>query len=247
VVDTAGVLVRPEGEDAVLCIGQPAHAWVSGQIAQAWAGEVPHRPAVELAAAQHDVGMAAWDLAPALDPGTGWPVGFMRMELDEHLRLWSLAPQRLFTQSRVAALAVSLHGTKLYERRDLDRLEPAQADAVRAYLAGQRALQERLMHETGVTPDEAAEMQRLLFAWDWLSLGLCLGWAPSDFGADPRMRLTAGTVAPWPFAADAVTFVTEGRRLTERATSAPELHALLERAERVALRYSLTRAPSGAP
>jgi hypothetical protein len=239
------MLVRPDGDDAALVIGQAAHAWVSGQIAQAWAGDLPHRPALELAAAQHDVGMAAWDLAPALDPETGWPVGFMAMELETHLRLWSLAPQRLSTQSRVAALVVSLHGTKLYERRDLDRLAPEQADDVRAYLAGQRALQARLMQDTGVTPAEAARMQDLVFTWDWLSLGLCLGWAPADFRGE--LRLDQATVTPWPFARDEVTFVTEGRRLTERAASAPELHANLERAPRVELRFTLTSAPSDAP
>jgi hypothetical protein len=217
---------------------------VSGQLARAWAGEVPHRPALELAAEQHDVGMAAWDLAPRLDPETGWPVGFMAMDLDTHLRLWSLAPQHLLTQSRVAALGVSLHGTRLYERRDLTRLEPAQADAVRSFLAGQRALQQRLRDDTGVTAEEAAQMQELLFTWDWLSLALCLDWAPSELG---DLRLADGTLAPWPFARDAVTVVTEGRRLTERATSEPELHALIERAERVELSWTLTSAPRDAP
>ena len=239
------MLVRPDGEDAVVVIGQAAHAWVSGQIARAWASEVPHRPAVELAAAQHDVGMASWDLAPDVDAQTGWPVGFMAMPLDTHLRLWSLAPQRLFTQSRVAALAVSLHGTKLYERRDLDRLEPQQADDVRAYLAGQRALQERLRAETGVTEDEAARIQDLMFTWDWLSLGLCLGWAPADFRGE--LHLTGSTVTPWPFTTDTLTLHTEGRRLTERAASRQELQAIIERAPRVDLRFTLTRAPSGAP
>ena len=235
------MLVRPDG----IVIGQAAHAWVSGQLARAWAGEVPHRAAVELAAEQHDVGMAAWDLAPALDPQTGWPVGFMGMELDTHLRLWSLAPQRLLTQSRIAALGVSLHGTRLYERRDLDRLEPAQADAVRAYVAGQRALQARLGEECGVTPAEQRAMQELLFTWDWLSLALCLDWAPSERG-DLRLDVD-GTVAPWPFEQAAVRVVTEGRRLTGRATTEPELHALLERAPRVELTWTLTSAPRGAP
>src|SRR3954466_8598328 len=116
------MLVRPDGDDAVILIGQAAHAWVAGQLAAAWAGAVPHRADAILGAIQHDVGMAQYDLTPELDAQTGWPVGFMQMALDTHLRLWSLAPQRLFTQSRRAALIVSLHGTKLYARRDLERL-----------------------------------------------------------------------------------------------------------------------------
>ncbi|MCP9489397.1 MAG: DUF3891 family protein [Solirubrobacteraceae bacterium MAG38_C4-C5] len=79
-----------------------------------------------------------------LDPATGLPVGFTDMALADHLALWSAAPARLFTQSRHAALLVSLHGTRLYELRDLDAMEPGGADAVREFLAAQRALQERL-------------------------------------------------------------------------------------------------------
>jgi hypothetical protein len=88
-------------------------------------------------------------------------------------------------------------------------------------------------------------MQALMFEWDWLSLGLCLGWAPATFG-DSR-RLEERTVVPWPFAADAVDFVVEASRLSERSATEPQLHAALERAERVDLRFALTRAPSGAP
>ena len=238
------MLVRADG----ICIGQASHAWVSGQLARAWAEELPEREAVCLAAEQHDVGMAQWDLVPALDAERGLPLGFMQMPLDVHLRLWSLAPQRLFTQSRVAALLVSLHGTRLYERRDLDRLEPAQADAVRAYLAGQRALQERLAEETGMGWDDLKRLQALLFAWDWLSLALCLDWAPSELDGPVALALRDGTVDPWPFAAEAVTVRCEGRRLEGGAASEAELHAQLERAPRVPFEWTLaTSAPRGAP
>jgi hypothetical protein len=240
------MLVRADG----ICIGQAAHAWLSGQIARAWVpGELgPRREAVCLAAEQHDVGMAHWDLEPALDPERGLPVDFMRMPLDVHLRLWSLAPQRLLTQSRMAALLVSLHGTRLYERRDLGRMAPEDADAVRAYLAGQRALQARLADELGVAADELRRLQALLFAWDWLSLALCLDWAPATLEEGPiRLELAGGTVTPWPFAADEVTLVCEGRRLAGRARSERELHDALERAEHVDLTWTLTRAPRGAP
>ena len=230
------MLVRDDG----ICIGQAAHAWVSGQLARAWAEELPHREAVILAAEQHDVGMAHWDLAPALDPSTGLPLSFVRMPLDVHLRLWSLAPQRLLTQSRVAALLVSLHGTRLYERRDLSRLEEPQADAVRAYLAGQRALQERLGVETGVGSDERVRLQQLLGLWDSLSLALCLGWAPWSFDGAPALALgDDDTVSPWPFSGERVELVTEGRRLEGTYAGEPELHAALEAAERVELRWTL--------
>ena len=141
------MLLRPEGEH-VVAIGQASHAWLSGQLARAWGNERFHPPEpreeVCLAAEQHDVGMAEWDLAPTADPETGRPKSFMEMELDDHLRLWSAAPRKLLTQSRYAALLVSMHGTALYEHRDVSRMTTADAAAVAAFLATQRALQGHL-------------------------------------------------------------------------------------------------------
>lgn len=226
------MLVRENGDEAIV-IGQASHAWVAGQIAHAWAGEIPYREHVILAATQHDIGMAEWDRAPTLDAETGWPTSFMKMPLETHLELWTAAPHKLVTQSSIAALAVSLHGTKLYERRDLSRLAPEQADAVRRYLSEQRELQRRIGHE-----EHHAEIQRLMFTWDWLSLGLCLNWAPADFG-DGQLHLGRETVEPWPFTTESVSFVCEARRL-QRGQA-------VEDAVTEELRFSLTRAPSGAP
>lgn len=230
------MLVREDGE-AAICIGQAAHAWISGQLARAWEGVSP-REEVCLAAEQHDVGMAQWDLAPALNPETGRPQSFMEMPLDVHLRLWSAAPQRLFTQSRYAALLVSMHGTALYERRDLARLSERDADAVRAYLAGQRALQRRLAAELGAPEDELRRNQRLIWTWDWLSLALCLEWAPASL--DGLTLAGDGTLDPWPFGArDVVELRCEGRRLEGRYDDEPALHDALERAPRIDLRFEL--------
>src|SRR3954454_6943364 len=131
------MLLRPDG-DAVICIGQPAHAFVSGQLAAAWQPRPEPFAEVVLAATQHDAGMADWDAAPELNPDTGLPQSFMEMELATHLRLWSHAPYRGLPQSRYAAVLVSIHGTALYEMRK--RRTPE----IERYLAEQRELQERL-------------------------------------------------------------------------------------------------------
>jgi hypothetical protein len=241
------MLVRDWSGGAALCIGQASHAWISGQLARAW-DPLPAEEAC-LAAEQHDVGMAEWDLTPALDPDTGWPVNFMAMALDDHIALWTAAPTRLFTQSRHAALLVSLHGTALYAQRDLSRLPPAGADAVRGYLAGQRALQARLAGELGLGEDELRRDQARVFCWDALSLALCLGWPPyTTPEVDGRtLRLEAAgnrrfTLDPWPLRPDRLEVRCEGRVLTRRATTAAGLHDALERAERVDLRYVLVPA-----
>jgi len=210
---------------------------LAGQLARAWAPQADE--AVCLAAEQHDVGMAQWDLTPALDEATGLPVGFMDMALAAHLALWSAAPARLLTQSRPAALLVSLHGTRLYELRDLDAMEPVAADAVREFLATQRALQVRLAGEVGASWDDLRRDQARIFCWDGLSLALCLSWAPYETPeVDGRtLRLEADgegahVLEPWPFAPPELTVRCEGRLLRERATTAAQLHAAVERAER---------------
>jgi hypothetical protein len=246
------VLLRPEA-DAVLAVTQPAHAWVSGQLARAWGNERfgPVEPWEEvcLAAEQHDVGMTDWELQPTLNPKTGLPHSFMEMELATHMGLWSHAAERVLPQSRYAALLVSMHGTALYERRDLDRLSLADAERVRAFLAEQRALQRRLT-PPGAAPHEIARNQRLVWTWDSLSLGLLLDWWPYELRAVPAANGTVdvavegiddSTVAldPWPFAADRVRVHAEARRLAGRYDDEAAMRSALARAPWVTLERKL--------
>ena len=253
----APMLIRPEGE-GIVAIGQASHAWLSGQLARAWGGArvaAPEpREEVCLAAEQHDVGMAEWDLAPKLHAEAKRPQSFMEMALADHLRLWSAAPAKLLTQSRYAALLVSLHGSALYQRRDLAGMPPEDAGAVRAYLAGERARQERLIGLLGADREQLRRNQRLLWAWDGLSLALCLRWGdyvasdvptPGDSGVDVGLEPVAGeaggvyTVHPWPFAADEVTVRCEGRWLSACHQTESELQAALENAPQVTLDFTL--------
>jgi Protein of unknown function (DUF3891) len=166
--------VLSRGDD--LIIGQPAHAWVSGQLARAWGNAAfpapePREP-VCLAAEQHDVGWADADLAP-LPGGGGRPRSFLEYPRAEHVAIWRDAPRRLLAQSRYAALLVSLHGTSLYERIDPEAYQPDVAAAIRAYVSGQRALQAEL--SAGLDAAEVDRNRRLILAWDRLSLALCHG------------------------------------------------------------------------
>jgi hypothetical protein len=229
------MLLREEG-DAVVCIGQPAHAWLSGQLARAWADRVEPWEEVCLAAEQHDIGMADWDVSPDLNPETGLPYSFMEMPLETHLRLWTAAPVRMLAQSRYAALLVSMHGTALYEMRDLARMEPSDADRVQTYLTAQRALQERLGE--GLDRAELRRNQRLIWIWDFVSLGLCLRWEGRSVEG---IGLRDGTIEPWPFRDETVTFRTEGRRLEGTFTDEDEMRAALAEAPWVDLRVALSR------
>jgi hypothetical protein len=248
------VLVRDDpdgGEGAWLAIGQPAHAWVSGQAARAWGNARFAAPSpweeVCLAAEQHDIGMAEWDLAPALNPDTGRAQSFVQMPRRAHVELWSHAADRLLAQSRYAALLVSLHGTTLYERYPAT----TELELVQRFLDGQRALQEELRESLGAPADEVERNRELVFFWDWLSLALCLDWAPAESpalpGAGPMRLAAAGdllTLDPWPFGAEEVAFRTEGRRLPGPFSAEAELHAALASAPWTALEWRLM-APSG--
>src|SRR3954465_13608648 len=202
------MLLRPHG-DAVICIGQPAHAFVSGQLA-AWGRPRPEPcDEVVLAATQHDAGMADWDAAPELNPDTGLPQSFMEMSLDTHLRLWTHAPQRVLPQSRYAALLVSMHGTALYEMRDLSKLDDPMP--VTRYLDEQRELPRRLA--AAFDEQELRRNQQLIWAWDLLSLGLCLRW---DDATVNDLTLYSDTIEPWPFASHAGGLHPDGRALRGR-------------------------------
>jgi hypothetical protein len=250
-----------EDSHGMLAIGQASHAWLSGQLARAWGnarfGELEPREEVCLAAEQHDVGMAAWDLAPTHNPDTGLPHSFMEMPLATHLELWRAGPSRLLSQSRYAALLVSMHGTRLYERRDLSRLAPDEADAVRRFLEDGHAGQRRLAASLSGPASSAERLARnsdLIWTWDYLSLALCLDWAPcaaqavptSAGAVDVRLEPAGGpltvTVDPWPFATAAEMSVRcEGRRLPARYATAEELERALVSAGGETLEFRLRR------
>jgi hypothetical protein len=247
------MLLREEG-DAVIVIGQASHAWMSGQLARAWGNErfaAPEPPEeVCLAAEQHDVGMAEWDLCPSLNPSTGRPHSFLELPLASHVALWTAAPAKLMSQSRYAALLVSMHGSALYERRDAATLDGPERQLVRDYLDRQRALQMALMRQLGVDRGELRRNQRLLWAWDSLSLALCLRWQPFAIADLParvgRLGLTLTamaaegfTIDPWPFAAGRVEVRCEGRRLEGRFDTQAGLDQALKRAPVVGLVLTL--------
>ena len=248
------MLLRRDGDD-VLAIGQPAHAWVSGQLARAWGNEafgaIEPWEEVCLAAEQHDVGMAAWEVRPSFNPETGLPRSFMELTLDEHLGMWSAAAGLVIPQSRYAALLVSMHGTALYELRDLRRMGERDADRVRAFMAAQRALQDELRASLDADAAQVRRNQRLVWTWDSLSLGLLLGWAPYEQRGVPTagepvdIAVGDGTLDPWPFAGRQVTLRCEGRRLRGPYSDEEAMHIALAAAPWETIEVELER-PTGA-
>jgi hypothetical protein len=227
------MLLHFEGND-VVCIGQAAHSWISGQLARRWGNDAvdPAAPLAEvcLGAEQHDSGMADWDRRPELNQETGFPLSFLELPLATHIALWTEAPEKILSQSPYAAVLVSMHGTALFEKR-------SPTPEIERYLREQKALQQDLLERIGADPGQARLNQQLVWALDHLALvGLIPEWAPQD---NPVGDLTlhvemAGerhvTVDPWPFADDQITLAYPGRRLTARSETVSDLHARLARA-----------------
>lgn len=257
---TIAVMVLREDGDAVVAIGQPAHAWISGQLARAWGNDrfpAPEpREEVCLAAEQHDLGMAAWDSEPRLNAETGRPLSFMEMPTAVHLELWTRAPRLALVQGRYEALLVSLHGTLLYEYRDFSKAPAQTRRAVEAYRADQRRLQDELVRSLSGDPRYAPHVEaealernrRLVGAWDAISLMLCMGRLPYTVAGPERMELTAldsegvrTRLDPWPFGDDRLVVRCEGRRLEGRFQTDIELREALAEAPWRTLEFELVR------
>ena len=252
-----------EDSAGVLAIGQPSHAWISGQLARAWGntqfGEVQPREAVCLAAEQHDVGWQARDLEPLLNTDTGLPRSFMEMPLDLHLGLFTDGPRRMVSQSRYAALLVSMHGWRLYARRELARFSAPDTRAIEDFLRQEKSFQATQVEALRADPvwadsagDELIERNSLLvWTWDYLSLALCLNWSPAAAKDCPTssgrvdLQLSSGSaehqfrLAPWPFSAATVHVACEGRRLAGPYANEAELCSALSAAPWETLRFEL--------
>jgi uncharacterized protein DUF3891 len=239
----------------VVAIGQPSHSWVSGQLARAWGNErfgaLERYEEVCLAAEQHDLGMGPWDADPERNPHTGLPYSFTEMPIARHLQQWRDGPRRLLVQSRYASLLVSMHGSRLQRRRDLNRLPEAQAAAIRDYLTEQTAFQDALIASLEVRPEQLERHHQLLWIWDFLSLALCLDWPPitahdvPSATAPVELELAAGdaprrlTLAPWPFRGETLTARCEGRRLHGPYGSDEEMRRALDEAPWETIEFEL--------
>ena len=151
--------------DDDLVIGQPAHAWVSGQLARAWGNAAFPAPAprepVCLAAEQHDVGWQDADLAPLR--GDGRAAALVPRPTRARSTSRSGAAPRGGCSRRAATPRCSCRCTapSLYDRFvDPDAYPPDVAALIRAYLRDERALQAELA--AGLDPAEVARNRRLI-------------------------------------------------------------------------------------
>ncbi|MGH3042460.1 MAG: DUF3891 family protein [Gaiellaceae bacterium] len=240
--------------EGTIVIGQPAHAWVSGQLARAWAEPFEPWEEVCLAAEQHDIAWTGWERSPERDPETGLPYTFSELPRLRRLELWSGAAALLLPQSRYAALLVSLHGTLLVERFPPGGGEQVE-HALHAYREREGDFQVRVLsslrgdprYGAHATADAIERNRELIFAWDGLSLALLHGVVEERTAAGHTLAPVDGdpervAVSPWPFREDAVTVACEGRVLRETFADERELRRGLAKAPWTTIETRLTPA-----
>jgi hypothetical protein len=182
------------------------------------------------------------------------PRNFLELSVEEHLRIWRPAPERLLSQSAHAALVVSMHGSSLSQLR-LSGADGggAPAEALRAHVEREHERQADLRGALHVSEAHAERTRRQMWTWDGLSLALCMAWRPftskdvpaHDGLIDIELRDAAGgdsTLHPWPFAAARLEVRCEARELRRRYDDEGEMHRALAQARPTTLTFGLAPA-----
>ncbi|MBE9225132.1 DUF3891 family protein [Phormidium sp. LEGE 05292] len=259
------MLLRLSSPEEVICITQPHHAWISGQLARMWGNEqfgqvFPNQP-VCLAAEQHDIGWLSWEQAPTLNPQTGYPHSFSELATKNHIKIWSTASNLALPWGRYVALLISLHGTRLYERFRGWENFPETKELVENFLKDEYAFQEELIsklqediyHSPYITPEVVKRNQKLVAVWDALSLIICHGFTGEKIvenvpTANGEITLTLKnkenhpleiSVSPWPFRESQVNLVLEGRLLQQKFTDERAMQKALSQASGVTINTTL--------
>jgi hypothetical protein len=248
-----------------LAISQPAHSWVSGQLARAWGNEVfsGFQPFEQMcyAAEQHDVGFLQWESTPTLNQATGLPHTFDDLPEQVHFEIWRTGIFQLRTVCPYASLVVSLHFCNLCERFH-SRPATGERSAPSAFLRDQREYQQVLRASLQSDPllkdalgsDVLAYHQNLIATWDYLSLELCRGRC-NDFTiphipiwgrpyAEIRVKkvddpANIWEVDPWPFKDRATTALCEAKKISAPFDDVDTMRVALLDAERFSLQFRL--------
>ncbi|MBD2725936.1 DUF3891 family protein [Nostoc sp. FACHB-892] len=227
----------------VICITQPHHAWLSGQLARAWGneqfGQFLPKEEVSLAAEQHDIGWLRWEQQPTLNPQTGYPYKFTELATEVHIDIWSGAKQLALPLGRYATLLISLHGTGLYERFTNWQNSEKSARIVQDFFKNEYAFQNQIIellqkdeyYSPYVMPEVIERNKKLVATWDALSIILCEGktgehyvnQVPTTNGITTlKLSLTEDKehfhtviMSPWVFEQSEIKLVYEGRLLRE--------------------------------
>jgi hypothetical protein len=258
------MIIQPERPSHdFLAISQPAHSWISGQIARTWGNEVfpGFQPFEQMcyAAGQHDIGFLIWEDAPTLNQATGLPQTFEELPEQVHFEIWRNGISQLRPVCLYASLVVSLHFCNLCERFH-DRSINRDRSGPSAFLKEQREYQEvarRLLRndsllESALEDSVLSYHRGLIATWDLFSLQLCRGHS-NEFKL-PQVPIRDGgrsdilvrkidsseniwEVDPWPFNVQSLTTISEGKVVRRRFKELNTMRAALRDADRITLQF----------
>jgi Protein of unknown function (DUF3891) len=258
------MIIQPERPSHdFLAISQPAHSWISGQIARTWGNKVfsGFQPFEQMcyAAGQHDIGFLVWENAPTLNQATGLPHTFDELPEQGHFEIWRNGISQLRPVCLYASLVVSLHFCNLCERFHDGSIDRGQSGPG-AFLKEQREYQEvarRLLRGdpllANAIEDHVLSYHRDLIAtWDLFSLQLCRSRS-NEFKL-PKVPIIEGgrsdiavrkidssnnvwEVDPWPFNVQSLTTISEGKVIRRRFKELNTMRAALQDADRISLQF----------
>jgi hypothetical protein len=246
------MLLRREN-DSVLLISQPAHGWVTGQLARHWGNKAFPALTEEvcLAAEQHDIGFMEWEQHPTLDVETGLPHSFLDLAVTTHMQLWTDGILKMLQFGRIPAVLVSMHFTSLARRLGSERTGQ-DSEIVSLFLRDQTRLQATTMaslRQDSHYAEHAADAQiradqETLSLLDWMSLQLLLKFGEQRIARELDFRPGAANfqltpvspagdrvrIEPWPFGDSSVQLVCDGRRVNRSYTDEAEMRQAIRRA-----------------
>ena len=192
------MIVRRENRSWSL-IAQIDHARHAAEISDAWKegpfGGEGITASLRYATSDHDLGWTETDLNPEIDPETGAPSNFIRVDEATHTSFYARAVRTIADTDPTAAYLVSLHASGLYSRRYAwAGLKPIDWSAIgehgRALLDSERQFRTDLVSRMPSAEAEFEAIWRaymLLETFDCLSLLTCLGVDCESFGPVPTL------------------------------------------------------------
>ncbi|MGJ3240845.1 MAG: DUF3891 family protein [Anaerolineae bacterium] len=252
-------MIRLPYQDGYLLIPQPAHAWLSGQLAQHWGnGKRVDRPApyqaVVLATTLHDAGWLDKDGIPSLNAQQE-PLDFLEPVLDDVQGVYERGVTNVQQIDPYASLLVNRHIKTIYHSRavhgrdPLERLQPLLDDLDAHYQRTLAQIKAHPLYQAHLDPDTLDHNYRIVRTCDLLSLFVCGAFptrevsdVPLRYGA-PFERLTctlidADTlqVSPNIFNQAQITVHLQARVIPQRQYSTPDAYReAFENAEFVTL------------
>jgi len=258
------MIVRKEGNDELILIGQTDHSRLVGQLAALWGNDTFAAPqpyaSVVRAAAFHDYGWLRYETSPLLHPETGEPYQFLQVPLGTtQLEAYQWSLDWLAGIDRYAGLIISMHRTGLWKNRygtithpggyNLRDLTPE----VRQFIERNEAWQERERASWDANP--LWTNYRLMQVWDLLGLYFCCHEPQEDYvepvpvsyseKRETRVTLTPlgpyhVKVDPYPFNARPCNIQLAFKRLPKASfEDAEEFHRAYFQAENDLLRFEL--------